>query len=120
NFVESMFRLAAHGGTVRVVNDQWCTPTSTMDLACAVVRLLPTESYGLYHLTSAGDCTWYDFARTIFAEAGLDADLQPVDSAHFPVKARRPAYSVLDNQRFRAEGFEDMRPWQEALGAYIR
>ena len=120
NFVESMFRLAARGGPVRVVDDQVCTPTSTMDLACAVTRLLATECYGLYHLTSAGECTWYEFACAIFAAAGLHADVQPVTSDQFPVKAKRPDYSVLDNRKFREEGFEDMRPWREALADYIR
>ena len=120
NFVESMFRMAERGGPVRVVNDQFCTPTSTMDLARAVVRLLDTESYGLYHLTSAGACTWYEFACAVFAEAGLHPDVQPVTSDQFPVKARRPDYSVLDNWRFREAGFEDMRPWREALADYVR
>jgi dTDP-4-dehydrorhamnose reductase len=120
NFVESMFRLAARGGPLRVVNDQVCTPTSTVDLAGAVTQLLSTESYGLYHLTSAGSCTWYEFARAIFEEAGLRPDLQPVPSSQFPVKAKRPDYSVLDNAKFRAEGFDDMSPWQDALATYIR
>jgi dTDP-4-dehydrorhamnose reductase len=120
NFVEAMFRLATRGGPVRVVNDQFCTPTSTVDLACAVTRLLVTESYGLYHLTNAGECTWYEFAREIFRQAGLHPELQPVTSDQFPVKAKRPDYSVLDNHKFRAAGFEDMRPWQEALAEYIR
>jgi dTDP-4-dehydrorhamnose reductase len=120
NFVESMLRLASRGGEVRVVNDQFCTPTSTLDLADAVTRLLPTASYGLYHLTSGGSCTWYEFARAIFEEAGLHPDLLPVTSDQFPVKAKRPDYSVLDNCRFRAEGFDDMRHWQEALATYLR
>lgn len=120
NFVESMFRLAQRGGPLRVVNDQFCTPTSTMDLARAVATLLPTESYGLYHLTNAGECTWYEFARVIFAEAGLEIELEPVTSDQFPLKAKRPDYSVLDNRKYRAEGFTDMRPWQESLADYIR
>jgi dTDP-4-dehydrorhamnose reductase len=120
NFVESMFRLVERGGALKVVNDQFCTPTSTVDLASAVARLLPSESYGLYHLTSGGECTWYQFACAIFAEAGLHPDVRPVTSDQFPVKAKRPDYSVLDNRRFRSEGFDDMRPWQEALAAYIR
>ena len=120
NFVEAMFHLAGRGGPLRVVGDQFCTPTSTLDLAHAVARLLPTESYGLYHLTSAGGCSWYDFACAIFAEAKLHPEVQPVTSDQFPAKARRPSYSVLDNLKFRSEGFADMRHWREALAAYIR
>jgi dTDP-4-dehydrorhamnose reductase len=120
NFVEAMIRLAGQGSPVRVVSDQVCTPTSTMDLACAVARLITSESYGLYHLTSAGACNWHEFAQAIFAEAGLHPEVQPVTSDQFRLKARRPSYSVLDNRRFRTEGFEDMRHWREALADYIR
>jgi dTDP-4-dehydrorhamnose reductase len=120
NFVEAMLRVGAKQGPVRVVSDQVCTPTSTMDLACAVVCLLSTEGYGLYHLTNAGECSWHQFATAIFEEAGLHPEVQPVSSDQFPAKAKRPNYSVLDNRRFRSEGFEDMRPWREALADYIR
>jgi dTDP-4-dehydrorhamnose reductase len=119
NFVEAMIRLAGQGTPVRVVSDQVCTPTSTMDLACTVARLIVTGAYGLYHLTSAGECSWYEFARAIFRTAGLHPEVQPVTSDQLRFKARRPAYSVLDNQRFRAQGFTDMRHWSEALADYV-
>jgi dTDP-4-dehydrorhamnose reductase len=120
NFVEAMIRLAGQGSPVRVVSDQICTPTSTMDLAGAVARLIVTEQYGLYHLTSAGACSWHEFALAIFEAAGLRPEVRPVTSDHFRAKAKRPRYSVLDNRRFREEGFEDLRPWREALQDYIR
>jgi dTDP-4-dehydrorhamnose reductase len=120
NFVEAILRIGKQGGPVRVVNDQFCTPTSTMDLAGAVARLLTTEAYGLYHLTNAGECSWYEFAKGIFEAAGLHPEVQPVSSSEFPAKAKRPNYSVLDNRRFRSEGFEDMRHWREAIADYIR
>jgi dTDP-4-dehydrorhamnose reductase len=119
NFVEAMIRLAARSNPVRVVDDQVCTPTSTMDLACAVAQLIGTRQYGLYHLTSAGECTWFEFAQAIFEEADLHPELQPVASAEFRTKARRPGYSVLDNRHFRDIGFADMRHWRESLAAYI-
>jgi dTDP-4-dehydrorhamnose reductase len=119
NFVESMLRLARQGGPIRVVSDQICTPTSTMDLACAVTRLIATEKYGLYHLTSAGACTWLEFAQAIFEEAGVHPEVVPVTSDQLQLKARRPEYSVLDNRRFRDEGFEDLRTWRESLRHYI-
>jgi dTDP-4-dehydrorhamnose reductase len=120
NFVESVLRAAARGGPLRVVADQICTPTSTMDLARAVAILLPTECYGVYHLTSSGECSWYQFASALFTEMSLPQELQPVGSAEFPAKAKRPAYSVLDNFRFRSEGFADMRHWRESLADYLR
>jgi dTDP-4-dehydrorhamnose reductase len=120
NFVESMLQLGTQGRPIRVVSDQTCTPTSTIDLACAVARLIATEKYGLYHLTSDGACSWYEFAKAIFEEAGLKPELEPVTSDHYRLKARRPEYSVLDNRRFREEDFEDLRPWRAALEDYIR
>ena len=81
NFVETMLRLAAQGKPLRVVADQVCTPTYTVDLAEAVVALLETEAYGLHHLTSGGQCSWYDFARTIFELEGVRVDLTAISSA---------------------------------------
>jgi len=120
NFVEAMIGLARKSGLIRVVADQVCTPTSTIDLACAIAGLISTDAYGLYHLTSAGECTWYEFAQAIFELLGLHPDLRPQTSAHLSARAKRPAYSVLDNYRFRAAGFADMRPWREALDGYMR
>jgi dTDP-4-dehydrorhamnose reductase len=120
NFVETMLRLADSGKPLKVVNDQHCTPTSTMDLARASIELIEAGApYGLYHLTNSGECTWYEFARVIFELAGKSPELHPVGSGEFPVRARRPTYSVLDNLAFRAAGFADMRPWQAALAEYI-
>lgn len=120
NFVEAMLRLAGQAKPLRVVDDQVCTPTSTMDLAAAVAQLIDTDCYGLYHLTSGGECTWYEFARAIFAEAGLHPEVIPVASSEFPMKARRPSYSVLENRHFQDAGFQDLRHWRESLAAYLR
>jgi dTDP-4-dehydrorhamnose reductase len=120
NFVEMMIALARQAKPIRVVHDQVLTPTSTRDVARMVRSLIETGHYGLYHLTNAGACSWHEFAAAIFEYAGLRADLTPVSSAEFPLKAKRPAYSVLDNQRLRAVGFPDMPPWREALERYIQ
>lgn len=120
NFVQTMLRLAREGKPIRVVNDRVLTPTSTADLARKLVPLLHSNHYGLYHMTSTGECSWYEFAREIFRLAGLNPDLRPVSSSEFAAKARRPSYSVLDNAAYRAAGFEDFRPWREALADYFR
>ena len=119
NFVEMMIGLARQDKPLRVVNDQVLTPTSTMDVAASVRRLVTTDRYGLYHLTNAGDCSWHEFARTIFDFAGLQPELTAVPSAAFPTKAKRPNYSVLDNQRLRNEGFEDLPHWRDSLRRYV-
>ncbi|HKB38427.1 MAG TPA: dTDP-4-dehydrorhamnose reductase [Gemmataceae bacterium] len=119
NFVETMLRLTRELRAVRVVSDQVCTPTYTADLAAAVVSLLKIGTYGLYHVTNAGACSWHEFARTIFELEKLDVDLTAISSAAFGAKARRPAYSVLDAAAYRRLGLPALRPWQEALAAYL-
>lgn len=119
NFVETMLALAGNGKPLRVVADQVLTPTSTVDVARAARRVIATDRYGLYHLTSSGACSWYEFARKIFELAGVSPEVVPVETSAFPAKARRPAYSVLDNARLRAAGFEEMPPWEDALKRYL-
>lgn len=120
NFVETMLRLANQGVPIRVVNDQVVSPTSTQDLAAKTAELIRTSHFGLYHITSAGQCSWHEFAREIFRLARLEANLEPVSSATYGARAQRPAYSVLDHRALRRAGFADLRPWQEALADYIR
>jgi dTDP-4-dehydrorhamnose reductase len=119
NFVETMLRLAAQGKPIRVVSDQVVTPTYTVDLARKVSQLIRTEAYGLYHITSRGSCSWYEFARTIFELTGVRADLTAVSAEAFGAPARRPAYSVLWNYRLGTLQLDDMSGWQKALPRYL-
>jgi dTDP-4-dehydrorhamnose reductase len=119
NFVETMLRLAGQGKPIRVVNDQRCTPTFTADVAAATASVIATEAFGLYHITNAGDCTWYELAKETFRLAGLNPDVSPITSAQFGAAARRPAYSVLSNQKLQSLGVSPPRPWTDALAAYM-
>jgi len=120
NFVETMLRLAREGRAIRVVRDQVLTPSYTRDLAPKVWRVLARGEPGVYHLTSGGATSWYDFAREVFRLSGLSPSLTPVTAAEFGARARRPAYSVLAHERLAALGEDDLRPWPEALAAYLR
>jgi dTDP-4-dehydrorhamnose reductase len=120
NFVETMLRLAGAGKSVRVVADQVCTPTFTGDLAEATVALMGRGRPGVYHVTNAGACSWFEFARAIFDHAGVPADLLPITSREYGARARRPVYSVLAPAGLRALGLAPLRPWPEALAAYLR
>jgi dTDP-4-dehydrorhamnose reductase len=119
NFVETMLRLAAHGKPLRVVADQRCTPTYTVDLADAVVALLAAGEHGLFHVTSSGACSWHEFASTILRLFGLSLEVQPITGVEFGAAALRPAYSVLSSDALTRLGVPTPRPWQEALGAYL-
>ena len=112
NFVETMLRLAGQGKPLRIVADQFCTPSFTADLAAAVAELVKTDRYGLHHLVNADSCSWFEFARAIFDISQVKADLAPITSAEWKSAARRPAYSVLTCQT-------PLRPWREALAAYL-
>jgi dTDP-4-dehydrorhamnose reductase len=103
-----------------VVDDQVLTPTYTVDLANQIAPLLSTNQYGLFHITNEGSCSWYEFARTIFDTAGIEADLSPTTSDLYKTAAIRPRYSVLDNARLKELGLNQMRHWREALAAYLK
>jgi dTDP-4-dehydrorhamnose reductase len=120
NFVETMLRLAAQGKPLRVVDDQVCTPTYTLDLAEATVRLIAAARPGLYHATNSGSCSWHRFAQEIFRQAGVVADLTPISTAEYGAPARRPAFSVLAATTSREVGLPRLRPWQKALAAYLQ
>jgi dTDP-4-dehydrorhamnose reductase len=119
NFIELMLRLAQENREIKVVNDQVLTPTYTVDLAQKIVELIGTRSYGLCHLTNRGECSWFEFARAIFELSGLSPRLLPTTTSAFGAKARRPAYSVLAHTKLSQAGLPDLRPWREALGAYL-
>ena len=120
NFVETMLRLARERDELRVVNDQVFSPTYTKDLAGKIVQLINTEHYGILHITNQGSCSWYEFTKEILRLAGLNLPLIPITSNHYPQKAKRPRFSVLDNYHLRLLGMDDMRPWQQALEDYLK
>jgi dTDP-4-dehydrorhamnose reductase len=119
NFVETMLRLAGQGKPVRVVSDQVCTPSYTVDVAAATVALLATGRYGLYHVTNSGHASWFEFARTIFGMARVEAHVLPISSAEYGARARRPCYSVLAMKAPAGVSLPPLRPWCEALAAYV-
>lgn len=119
NFVEKILRAAASRPTLKVVDDEVGSPTYTRDLAEATLALARTTAYGTYHAVNAGACSRFEFATAILRLAGLDTPVSPCASTEFPMKARRPAYSVLDSAQLeRVTGYV-LRPWQEALRDYM-
>jgi dTDP-4-dehydrorhamnose reductase len=119
NFVETMLAKAGRGEPISVVNDQIMTPTYTLDLARQVAVLIPTKHFGLFHMTSEGSCSWYEFARSVFELAGLKVDLLPTTSDLYKLPAVRPRYSVLENAHLKALGLNRMRHWKDGLAAYL-
>ena len=119
NFVEAMLRLGSKGNPLRIVSDESLSPTYTKDAAAVIRRLVDSEQYGTYHLTNSGGCSWLEFAREIFEQAGLSVDLQPVTAAEYGAPALRPPNSCLNNCKISELGFGPMRSWQDALHDYL-
>lgn len=119
NFIELMLKLARERGTVRVVDSEFVSPTSTEEIARQILVLSRTNCYGLYHATAEGSCSWYEFAREIFELAKLNVKLDVASPDEFPTKAPRPFYSVLENCVLKRRGLNVFRPWQEGLRAYL-
>lgn len=119
NFVKTMLGLAAKHPQLTVVNDQVGSPTSTVDLAAAIIDLIETDHYGIYHGTCEGQCSWYDFALEIFRLSGIDIPVAAVTSEQFVRPAPRPKYSVLENKALNDLKMNNFRPWQLSLAEYL-
>jgi dTDP-4-dehydrorhamnose reductase len=119
NFVELMLKLAGERDELRVVDDEIVSPTSTAELGKQIALLSRTDRYGLYHATSEGSCSWYEFAKAIFEMADIKVNLKIAASNEFPMKVPRPKYSVLENARLKVEGLNSFQGWEEGLRAYL-
>lgn len=123
NFVKTMMRLGEDRDEVAVVDDQLGNPTSANDLAHEILEIAATEDYGVYHCTNEGTCSWADFAEAVMEGVRLDCRVLRCTSADYaalnPASAKRPAYSSLRNKHLEDTVSDKMRPWREALAAYL-
>lgn len=128
NFVLTMIRLFRERDEVRVVNDQWGSPTSALDLAEAIISIILKKSdrYGIYHFSNEGRVTWFEFARAIYSIAKThklvdkDVHIVPIPTSEYPTPAVRPRNSYLSKEKIRRELGIHPRPWREALDDFIR
>jgi len=120
NFVKTMLRLMNERDQLKIVADQKGRPTYAKDLALATMKMIEAMNAGktvkgIYHFANGGETTWFDFAATIKAIAGLTCDVQPIETKDFPTPAKRPAYSVLDTSKIEQDVEMDIRHWEDAL-----
>ena len=120
NFAKTMLKLAETRDEVKVVADQHGTPTSARALAAAMLEVMATDAYGLYHATCEGMTDWHAFAKEVFRLKGLPTRVVPITTAEFPKPTPRPHWSVLDNGMLRMQGFTPFPHWQEELERYLR
>lgn len=119
NFVRTMLRLAESNDIVKVVGDQVGSPTSAMELASMIKFLIPTENYGLFHGTCEGVCSWAEFAEEIFRLAGKKTRVKHITSDEYSAKAKRPAYSVLENYLLKLTTDYQFASWQSAIKKFM-
>jgi dTDP-4-dehydrorhamnose reductase len=120
NFVETMLRLGMEKERLTVVDDQIGSPTWTMDLSRAILALLARGCRGAYHAANAGFCSWNEFARAIFQEAGMAVMVDPMTTEQLNRPARRPLYSTLDCSKLERDTGFRLQPWRDALGDYMK
>lgn len=120
NFVKTMLRLGAERDEIGVVNDQFGSPTYAGDLAEVIMRIIITKSkkYGLYHYSSEGEISWFDFAKAIFELNGVDIKVIPISSKAYPTPAKRPIFSVLEKVKIKDLLSYDIKSWQLSLKKY--
>lgn len=119
NFVKTMLRLSEEREEVGVVADQFGTPTSTSVVRDIINTLIWTDNYGIFHGTCEGECSWADFAEEIFKLAGKTTKVKRLTTDEYPVKAKRPKYSVLDNYMLSLTTEYVAPRWEESLKEYM-
>lgn len=119
NFIKTMLRLAETKNKISVVNDQVGSPTYTVDLAKLLADMAATEKYGVYHASNEGFCSWAEFAREIFEQAGIDIEVDGIPTIEYPTPARRPFNSRLSKKSLDEAGFNRLPAWQNAVKRYL-
>jgi len=118
-FPDTILKPAASRPAIDVVDDQRGSPTYTADLARVIIRLCRADARGIVHATNRDNCSWFEFAREIIADARLSATVRPTPSDHFVRPAQRPKYSVLSSKSLEKYGIE-MPNWQDAVRRYLQ
>jgi dTDP-4-dehydrorhamnose reductase len=119
NFPAKIIAAADKHGELRVVTDEISNPTYAPDLAAAIAQLIETRAYGVYHFTNAGYCSRYDFAKEVLRLSGREnVPIHPITLADYPRPSTVPPFTPLANTNGAELGIE-LRPWQEALAAYL-
>ena len=121
NFVATILKLAKERGELRVVSDQRGSPTYTRHLALKLADLLASRAYGVFHVTGAGNCSWFEFAGAIVQSGGYpQVRVAPITTLEAGRLARRPAFSVLENRRLAENKLGGASSLEGRLGTVLR
>ncbi|MEO0078067.1 MAG: dTDP-4-dehydrorhamnose reductase [candidate division WOR-3 bacterium] len=119
NFVDTIRQKSTQDAKIEVVSDQIGSPTWARDLCRPLWELARSDAYGTYHLTNSGQCSWFELAEEVVRLTGSSCRIEPVTTDMAARPAPRPHFSVLDNRAFRTRFGKELRPWQDALKAYL-
>lgn len=119
NFVKTMLKLAESRDMLNVVGDQFGSPTYTPDVANLIVDMIQTDSYGTYHVTNEGICSWAEFALEIFNQSNKNVTLNAITTSEYPTIAKRPLNSRLSKNKLNKNGFNKLPHWKDALANYL-
>lgn len=120
NFIKTMRRLGSERDELNIINDQVGSPTYTADLAPLLVDMMETDKYGIYHVTNEETCSWYEFANEIFKQSRIEVKTNPITTDQYPTAAKRPMNSRMSKAKLKANGFNLLPTWQEALAHYLK
>lgn len=120
NFVKTIVKAAKETKKLKVVEDQFGTPTNVEDLCFVILNILITEEFGVYHASGEGRCSWFNFACEILKNFKIDAEISPCKTEEFKRKAKRPKFSELENLMLKTIGKNYFRDWKEALASFAR
>ena len=120
NFVTTMLRLGQERDTLKVIDDQRGCPTYTRHLAAGALTLFEKGARGIFHLTNDGSCSWFEFAKEIFSQRGMDVRVEAIPTEQYPTPAARPRNSVLDSGKANDILGRALPPWQTALRQFLR
>ena len=121
NFLKTMLRLALADPEreIKVVHDQFGSPTWSYQLAEQIEKVMDADQNGIFHATSEGYCTWYELATTFLGEMAIPNGFIPCTTRDYPTPAERPANSILENQRLKDGGLNIMRDWRADLVQFV-
>lgn len=119
SFAESILDAASSGQEIRVVRDQFCTPSYVPHVAQALLALVETQQFGTYHIVNQGAASWYEFAVELCRLAGIEVVIHGLSTEDRAGQAPRPQYSVLDTTKFQSVTGMSLPTWQQALAEYV-
>lgn len=119
NFIKTMRRLGEQLEELNVIDDQVGSPTYTADLAPLLVDMMETEKYGVYHASNEGFCSWYEFAKEIFKQSGIEVKVNPITTDQYPTKAKRPMNSKMSKGKLAKNNFSLLDNWENSVKRYL-